>query len=611
MSSVFVTQPLHDIGPRPDPRAHCLPNSSYSRRDHDGPVNTWLTFTGGLPTPPISKAMIGQSVAIAQNLQHTHIPPTRYQHVPTAAASMRQSLSQSSYGSQTSHQASKPQGNAAVGERDKNAIASHLQIPESVNKSKGSLAEFAAEITCLFWFESSETLDIAEKTPKDAYVTRGLTTDSIPSAGFRKWVTTILSTTQVSKEVILLALMFIYRLKKFNPTVSGKRGSEFRLLTIALMLGNKFLDDNTYTNKTWAEVSGISVAEIHIMEVEFLSNMRYELYASESQWYEWKEMLGRLGAFYEKASVLPHTDAQPITPTTQSFAHRLPSPPSTHGNSSMKMSVANYTAMPNPASTAPKLPRSPLRQRQTAGSDSTPRKRSLDASEARPAKRMHYQGSDIPFQTNNLPAPQSYVPPVTHALPAPYYSSSSSNPAGMNPEALRLPVPRLPGQISENQLAPLNVPPVSRAMGSVFPPATAAYSQPITPLSTTSSGLYPTQIPNLGLYPASHNNNGMPSHTSPTAYGTSTPTLPGLSPSHFLGNRQSPYRPVRNVNTLLIPPPSAALQNSVRNIAAEQIRYQPLGKASHEYRSGPVPHLHPDNFQQSNTPLAQKYPYRF
>lgn len=57
--------------------------------------------------------------------------------------------------------------------------------------------------------------------------------------GFLKWVTTILTTTQVTQNVILLALLFIYRLKNFNPGVSGKKGSEYRLLTIALMLGNK------------------------------------------------------------------------------------------------------------------------------------------------------------------------------------------------------------------------------------------------------------------------------------------------------------------------------------------------------------------------------------
>jgi Cyclin len=111
--------------------------------------------------------------------------------------------------------------------------------------------------------------------------------------------------------------------------VSGKRGSEFRLLTIALMLGNKFLDDNTYTNKTWAEVSGISVTEIHIMEVEFLSNMRYELFVSASEWKEWKNTLGRLGFFYEKALKFSSTPA-PMTPLSQSFGVKLPSPPSTH-----------------------------------------------------------------------------------------------------------------------------------------------------------------------------------------------------------------------------------------------------------------------------------------
>ena len=66
-----------------------------------------------------------------------------------------------------------------------------------------------------------------------------LSPDAVPSAGFKKWVTTVLSTTQVAQNVILLALLFIYRLKKLNPTVKGKAGSEYRLLTVALMLGNK------------------------------------------------------------------------------------------------------------------------------------------------------------------------------------------------------------------------------------------------------------------------------------------------------------------------------------------------------------------------------------
>lgn len=91
-------------------------------------------------------------------------------------------------------------------------------------------------MTCLFWFETTAKLNAIENN-LDSIPT--LTPEVSPALGFQKWVTTVLSTTQVSQNVVLLALMFIYRLKKFNSAVKGKSGSEFRLLTIALMLGNK------------------------------------------------------------------------------------------------------------------------------------------------------------------------------------------------------------------------------------------------------------------------------------------------------------------------------------------------------------------------------------
>ena len=104
--------------------------------------------------------------------------------------------------------------------------------------------DHVTQITCLFWFEDEPTLQLAEQFHTlngnfDQNSIRALNKDSVPTVGFRKWVTTIISTTQIGKNVILLALLFIHRLKKFNPGVSGKKGSEFRLLTIALMLGNK------------------------------------------------------------------------------------------------------------------------------------------------------------------------------------------------------------------------------------------------------------------------------------------------------------------------------------------------------------------------------------
>lgn len=91
-------------------------------------------------------------------------------------------------------------------------------------------------MNCLFWFETTAKLNAIENN-QDFVPT--LAPGVSPTLGFQNWVVTVLSTTQVSYNVILLGLMFIYRLKKFNSAIKGKSGSEFRLLTIALMLGSK------------------------------------------------------------------------------------------------------------------------------------------------------------------------------------------------------------------------------------------------------------------------------------------------------------------------------------------------------------------------------------
>ncbi|KAI9810306.1 MAG: hypothetical protein M1827_006356 [Pycnora praestabilis] len=319
-----------------------------------------------------------------------------------------------------------------------NSIASYLQIPSSINNSKGSLAEFAAQITCLFWFESSFTLHRVEEAKNTPIPTTPLVSDAMPSSGFLKWVTTILSTTQVTQNVILLALMFIYRLKNLNPTVKGKPGSEFRLLTVALMLGNKFLDDNTYTNKTWAEVSGISVQEIHIMEVEFLSNMRYSLFTSDQEWQEWHVKLGRFWNYFDKASRSPVEVAPrslgPPTPALH-MPPPLPSPPASTHASPPYMTTYSPTnsSYPHPfavpAYFAPHLP-SPASQMSEGDLRPTGRKRSHeDHMQEPPAKRITRPVAPSP--ASSLTLPPSTTPGVTShmpRLPVPNLSISTSQP---------------------------------------------------------------------------------------------------------------------------------------------------------------------------------------
>ncbi|KAG1078064.1 hypothetical protein G6F42_024447 [Rhizopus arrhizus] len=122
---------------------------------------------------------------------------------------------------------------------------------------------------------SRETANIANRT----------------STAFKKFCKQILQATQLSESVILLSLKYIAMLLQNNPSIQGADGSEYRLFTVALMLGNKFLDDNTFTNKTWSEVSGMKVTDLNIMELEFLDVLRFKLSVQKEEYERWRTAL--------------------------------------------------------------------------------------------------------------------------------------------------------------------------------------------------------------------------------------------------------------------------------------------------------------------------------
>lgn len=460
-----------------------------------------------------------------------------------------------------------------------NAIAPTLQIPRSINTPQSSMPQLAAEVTCLFWFENSSTIQHALE-PRSPYTpVSPLSPDGIPTSGFRKWVTTILTTTQVTQNVILLALLFIYRLKKVNPTVKGKLGSEYRLLTVGLMLGNKFLDDNTYTNKTWAEVSGISVQEIHIMEVEFLSNMRYSLFTSEAQWKEWHVVLGQFGTYLDKAS-RPLLDVPPPTPTLF-VPPSLPSPP--NSNHASPPFLSNHSPAQSGQSITPVLhPQANVVAVSPIGSlPGLGKKRTYEDQAQEPSAKRTLRSS-----TQRIPSINSGHIPPTYAKTMP-----------------RLPLPNLSIPASQAFTQPPQLPPPnSRAMSFVYP-TSAQWSQP--PLTITSSAvIQPLMHPQLASSTGDQSRQLSPypvsAAVSPINAGHQTPQS-NLSPSFFLSQRQSPYRPVRNVTTLLAPPPSGSHHHyQQRDIGFDQMQYQSLGRPHTERRVGPLPYMHRDAWPETN-----------
>lgn len=118
------------------------------------------------------------------------------------------------------------------------------------------------------------------------------------------------SPAQVSQSVVVLALYFISKLQGKHLIVANA-GSEYKLTIVSrtflpffcspfltnlnlnaicyltteqasLMLANKILDDHTYTNKTWSDVSGLPLVMLNDAEMEFLKGMDFDLHVSQT-----------------------------------------------------------------------------------------------------------------------------------------------------------------------------------------------------------------------------------------------------------------------------------------------------------------------------------------
>lgn len=445
-----------------------------------------------------------------------------------------------------------------------NSSQAKLNIPSTISKDGGNLSDFAAQITCLFWFESIETLNEAEGLVPSSGV-RILRPESLPSNAFKKWISTVLATTLLTENAVILALLFIYRLKKYNPSVKGRSGSEYRLFTVALMLGNKFLDDNTYTNSTWADVSGISVQEIHVMEVEFLSNMRYSLMVSKEQWDEWHKKL-RLFKYHieaaTRASVAPYSLPPMPSPPESTRA----SPPSKIRHSQLETSRRQWPIFGSLSMTPSLSPSYYSRKRSIdyEAGESAVKKLAL------PNSRRNYNTAHslANITRNNA----SNLPPISTS-----HSSVSESEKMAYPGSTNLVLPPL------GTLPPSN----SNVTPEVFTnnPTSQFWMHQFIfpmPLRQSNSPQNHSSIQDIYSY------NSSPVSTNPGNHSGH------ISPSIFLRQRSSPYNPVRHVNTLLYTPPYGSIHENSVNV--QEMRYRTIGRGNENLRTGVVPNW-PNNMQ--------------
>ena len=82
----------------------------------------------------------------------------------------------------------------------------------------------------------------------------------------------------------------------------GGEDVPYRLAALALMLGNKWLDDHTFTNKTWHEVTHLDLARLTALEQRALECFNYSLGVANDDWRAWLGVL-KEGAVNASAAI--------------------------------------------------------------------------------------------------------------------------------------------------------------------------------------------------------------------------------------------------------------------------------------------------------------------
>ena len=105
-------------------------------------------------------------------------------------------------------------------------------------------------------------------------------------------VSTAQSNTNTSTSPILPALEEPVVLP--HPVYMPNFGFEYRMFCTAVVLASKYLDDKTYTNKSWSKITGIRIEELNRMEREFLTLLNFQLAVKEIDFIEWIRIVEEL-----------------------------------------------------------------------------------------------------------------------------------------------------------------------------------------------------------------------------------------------------------------------------------------------------------------------------
>ena len=89
----------------------------------------------------------------------------------------------------------------------------------------------------------------------------------------------------IAQENIQISQIYCIALlqKLFQKGFTINMNNCHRVILIMFMLTSKIIEDNCYSNKTWASVAGLTLEEINFMEIIMLKVLDYDVFISHQQ----------------------------------------------------------------------------------------------------------------------------------------------------------------------------------------------------------------------------------------------------------------------------------------------------------------------------------------
>ena len=119
-----------------------------------------------------------------------------------------------------------------------------------------------------------------------------------PSKEFENVVVSILHATRLPKSTLIIALEYLNQRFSNSPSGPMSELDIFLKVVIALVLANKFNDDNTFTNRSWSGATGLKIEQINAEERLWLQAVSWQLnvvhfqpniHTLEECWRTWME----------------------------------------------------------------------------------------------------------------------------------------------------------------------------------------------------------------------------------------------------------------------------------------------------------------------------------